>query len=194
MRLFAALVPPARVREDLAREAAQRLNADFRATPAERIHLTLLFLGERAESWVAPFRQALEDRLAARGPVDVSPGGPGAFPGGTRARVLWVGLEPEAELLALHEDCRAAAASAGGAESSAGERFRPHLTLARARGRGAAEVPESWAGLPPVTGWRADALSLFRSVSGPSGPRYEELFRLRFPGGAAGVAGSLSIE
>lgn len=188
MRLFAALVPPEPVREGLVRAAAGRLSAGFRATPVERVHLTLLFLGQRSEAWLEDFRRDLALRLERRAALEVRCGRPGSFPEGERARVLWMGAEPEAELRGLHEACRLAAAQAGEQSGAAcPEAFRPHLTLARARGKGPAAVPPGWNELEGPRGWRAEGVSVIRSHlgvgggRGPGGPRYEELLELPFP-------------
>jgi 2'-5' RNA ligase len=57
--------------------------------------------------------------------------GGGAFPNPARAKVLWAGVEVSdpIELSRLATGCRAAASKAG--IEVPGERFKPHLTLAR---------------------------------------------------------------
>ena len=70
----------------------------------------------------------------------------GAFPSARAARVLWIGVEPDAALEDLRERSLRGFAAAGPrlAELVRKDRergFRPHVTVARPKGRGGAEGP-----------------------------------------------------
>lgn len=143
----------------------------FRWTPAANLHLTMRFLGHVEQS----VAEAIADRLDALGLAgfDARLAGVGAFKRGRLARVVWMGLgegeQPIRELAAAVEaECVRA-----GLEPER-RRFSAHLTLARARAREGAPLPE----LPPppqTSGWRAEELVLYRSHLGRAGSVYETL-------------------
>ena len=139
-RMFVAAIPPDDVVEHLeeflsVRRDAPPYDKEFRWTPAEHWHVTLAFMG------AVPDRSLddLADRLARAGrkrrPMGLRLAGGGAFPHADRARVLYAALAmseaDRTELSRLATGARAAATKAG-AEVD-GQRFHPHLTLARMR-------------------------------------------------------------
>ncbi|MGI8699462.1 MAG: RNA 2',3'-cyclic phosphodiesterase [Mycobacteriales bacterium] len=143
---------------------------DLRWTPPDQRHLTLVFLGEVDERRYAELGPRLARAAGRAGELVLSLSGAGTFPRRSdRARVLWVGLTGDRPALA-----RLAAAGSAAARRSGipvGERrFSPHLTLARAKPSGGADVT----GLLPVLSayagptWTATELELVRSYLGPS--------------------------
>ena len=184
MRLFVAAVPSREVLEDLDEFlAVRREAAAFRWTVPEQWHVTLAFLAD------VPGRayDDLLDRLARaarkRHPMRAAVAGGGAFPNVARARVLWagvdldtVGLDGGEELRRLATGCRAAASKAG--IDVAGERFKPHLTLARI---GRPVEATSWVRLLDGyrgPSWDLDEMTLIASHLGEGPrkrPRYEVL-------------------
>lgn len=132
-RLFAAVLPPPSVVDDLdafltpRREAERRL----RWTPPESWHLTTAFMADVADRHL----DRLTDRLSAaarRTPAfTLTLGRGGAFPWPLETKHLWLGVVEGADALTgLAERCRNAASHAG--VKPDGARFVPHLTLARA--------------------------------------------------------------
>lgn len=181
MRLFAAVIPPDHVVEDLDAFLAPRREAGpFRWTLPEQWHLTLAFMPDveerRLDDLVERLARAAKRRTAFRLRV----GGGGAFPNAGRARVLFAGVDgnesARTELSRLATGARAAASKAG-AEPEGGK-FRAHLTLARL-GR-PAEV-SSWVRLlDGYVGpdWEVGELALVASYLGEGPrkrPRYEVL-------------------
>ncbi len=159
VRTFFGLPLPQAQREALAaylHECAQRA-PDFRWTPPENLHLTIRFLGH-------------VELTLAEGDI-------GSFKRSRLVRVVWLGLTSgEDEIKALAAKVEAECGSAG-LEPEA-RRFNAHLTLARARARDGASLPE----LPPapdLAAWRADELILYRSRLGRAGSLYEPLRRIR---------------
>ncbi|HSS62099.1 MAG TPA: RNA 2',3'-cyclic phosphodiesterase [Candidatus Limnocylindrales bacterium] len=148
---------------------------EFRWTPAANLHLTIRFLGQVT----VDLAEGIAGRLGAAhlGGFDVKLGDLGAFKRGRLARVVWLGLGQGStevgELAALVEaECVRA-----GLEPEA-RRYHAHLTLARARPRDGAVLPDLPAP-PDLPSWRADELILYRSRLGRAGSVYEALRRLR---------------
>ncbi len=188
--MFVALVPSDEAVEDLeAFLEPRRAAGDFRWATPEQFHLTLAFLASVEERRLDELAERLTRAARKRGRFTTRIAGGGAFPNAARARVLWAGLEldqPAAtELDRLATGARAAASRTG--IPVAGQRFRPHLTLARL-GRPAevtrwVRLLDSYAG--PT--WSADRIALVASYlgEGPRGrPRYEivDEFELSTPG------------
>lgn len=180
MRLFAAVVPPAGARGELARALAP-----VRALPgAGRLrwadpagwHVALAFYGEVGEAVVPALRERLARAARRCPPHRLRLAGGGRF----GQRVLWAGVEGETGTLAR----LAGAAEAAGRRSGAGggERrgYQPHLTLARARRDGADLAPFATA-LSGFAGgaWTVAEFRLLHSVPPPADappgtrPRYE---------------------
>ena len=141
-RLFAALVPAAAVREQLARAAAG-LGHRGVAVPPANLHLTLAFLGAVAEDRVAVAAAALETG-AGFPPFTLRLERVGHW---RRAGVLWCApRETPPELTALAGALHAALRGAG-FELEA-RPFAAHLTLARKvshyRGQDHLPQPVSW--------------------------------------------------
>ena len=154
-RLFFALWPdaPAAERlERLAREVAR--SAGGRAVPLDKIHLTVVFLGE-----VAPERATDASGVAASLPgadIAVRLNCVGSFAG---ARAAWAGSSSPAEaLMALQSDLARGLRGAGFALED--RNFVPHVTLAR---RIVRAVPR--AAIEPI-GWHAAELALVRTEAG----------------------------
>jgi len=190
MRMFVALVPPAAVVEDLDGFLAVRRDAAaFRWSPAEHLHVTLAFLERVADRQLDELVERLTRAGRRRTAFPVRIAGGGAFPDAARARVLWAGLDLDqrarTELDRTATGARAAAARAGIRVD--GQRFRPHVTLARL---GRPEEVSDWVRLlDSYTGpaWTVDELALVASYlgEGPRGrPRHEVVET--FPFGRAG--------
>lgn len=190
MRLFAALVPPEPALEDLDEFLEVRREVGpFRWTLADQVHVTLAFLADVPDRSLDELVERLGRAAGRRTPFRTAITGGGAFPDATRARVLWAGLdldEPSrTELDRLATGCRAAAGRAGIAVE--GQRFRPHLTLARlghpAEVSGWVRLLDAYAG--PC--WPADRIELVASYlgEGPRGrPRHVAVERFPLAGAA----------
>lgn len=139
LRLFAALVPPQEAVEHLDDFLDPRRSAaEFRWTLADQFHVTLAFMGS-AEDWrIEGYVDGLTEGLARLPVATVRLAGPVAFPNAGSARVIGVGVLPESEgaddvLKRVAGRARSAAVKAG--IEVDGQRFRPHLTVARLGGR-----------------------------------------------------------
>jgi 2'-5' RNA ligase len=150
--------------------------AEFRWTPEANLHLTIRFLGHVDRT----LAEGIADRLEAAGlhSFELQLGDVGSFKRGPLARVVWLGLGSGlAEVAGLAARVEAECARAG-LEPEA-RPYHAHLTLARARAREGAPLPDL--PLPPaLDAWRADELILYRSRLGRGGSVYEPMRRLRF--------------
>jgi RNA 2',3'-cyclic 3'-phosphodiesterase len=123
--------------------------------------------------------EGIADRLAAQDMpgFELRLGELGAFKRGRAARVVWLGVQSgREEIEALAAQVEAECVRAG--LEAEGRRFHAHLTLARARPRDGAPLPEL-PGPPDLDPWRADELLLYRSRLGRGGSVYEPLRRIR---------------
>jgi 2'-5' RNA ligase len=179
MRLFVALVPPPSAVEHLdAFLDVRRSAAAYRWASAEQLHVTLAFLAEVEERRIDDLTERLARAAARRTPFDTRIAGGGAFPNAARARVLWAGLDLDeagrTQLDRLATGCRAAANRAGIAID--GQRFRPHVTLARL---GHPEEVSDWVRLLDAYAgptWLVGRITLIASDLGEGPrrrPRYE---------------------
>jgi len=163
-RLFFALRPDADERAALAGHAIEAARAaGGRAVPAQNLHLTLVFLGERPLSLLPALEEAAAGVRAQAFvlPIDVidtwrKPGiawaGPGTMPSALRA--LQGDLARALERIGIPPEERPYAA---------------HVTLARK-----ARLAYSRALVPPLS-WKVRDFVLFVSESTPSGVAYRSL-------------------
>src|ERR671920_691557 len=112
--MFAAVVPPDDVVEDLEEFLAPRREAaPFRWTQPDQWHLTLAFMADVPERSLDDLLERLIRAGRRRTPFTLSIGGGGAFPGPSRAKLLYAAVQaaPEAleELHRLSTGARAAA-------------------------------------------------------------------------------------
>lgn len=196
MRLFAALLPPARVLDGPGQlaEAVAALRSmedagQLRWTDRAGWHVTLAFYGEVPEERLPDLTGRLA-RAARRGrPLRLRIAGAGRF--GDRA--LWAGIthvpgEPDeggaVEALRRLAATTSAAGRRMGLGGQEAERFRAHLTVARVRpsARPAAGLRPYVEALDPFRGepWTAERIALVRSELPGGGepgeqPRYEQV-------------------
>jgi RNA 2',3'-cyclic 3'-phosphodiesterase len=134
-RVFLAIEVPDAVRVALREplEALQPLHESIRINPTERMHLTLHFLGHQPRPVVEQLQSELAGVVSRHHRFGLMAQGIGAFPAMARPRVLWAGISGAdlPRLTALQADLGDALHTAG--VTVEGERFQPHLTLARVR-------------------------------------------------------------
>jgi len=178
-RMFVAVVLPDAVIEDLdAFLRPRRESAAFRWTLAEHFHITLAFLASVPDRKLDDLVERLGRGAARRTSFETRVAGGGAFPNAARSKLLYAGLDltdsARTELARAATGARAAATRAG--LEADGQRFRPHVTLARINRptdtTNWVRLLDSYAG-PSFT---VDRLALVASYlgEGPRGrPRYE---------------------
>lgn len=187
MRLFIgiALTEEATAALRAVRERLERLSSgesELRWSAPESWHVTLQFLGQTSDEQARCVVENLGTVRAERVPVRIE--GLGFF---ERAGVFWAGVALTPELLALQQKVVAATRVCGFVPED--RAYRPHITLARAKGRAGARA------LAPLrksvekhrlelrTEFVAGEFVLYESLPGPEGSRYEVRGRWGLGGG-----------
>lgn len=171
LRLFVGIALPADLRDRLARLQHGVPGAKWVAP--ENLHLTLRFIGEVDEDVAEDIDRQLATVRCPAFPCEV--GGMGRFGGNGGARVLWVGVTPDPGLVHLRDRVEKACVRAG--LEPEGRKYKPHVTLARFKGKAPPRADEVVAA---NTGWRGgtftpDHFTLYRSILGHEGPAYSVL-------------------
>ena len=168
-KLFAGIELDARVRAECAavatRLAAQGLDARFE--PAEKLHITLAFLGWVDPERVEPIRDALHAIAGTAAPFTLTLDRLGAFPHERRPHIVWIGARNTSA------PYRELAYNARSAYEPMGFTFEKdpvaHVTLARVKGgRGHLPMLE----LTPMH-LRVTRITLFESVPDGGTTHYE---------------------
>ncbi|WP_330331813.1 RNA 2',3'-cyclic phosphodiesterase [Streptomyces sp. NBC_00536] len=172
MRLFAAVLPPARAIAEL-RVAVTNIAAapGLRWTADAGWHFTLAFMGEVGEELLPDLHARMERAAAKTAAFTLRVHGSGHF--GERA--LWAGAAGGLDELRMLAERADAAARRAGVPMDQHHRYTPHLTLARsAEGTDLRPYTEALAGFEGSP-WPVRELSLVRSnpTRGADGSRYE---------------------
>jgi 2'-5' RNA ligase len=186
VRLFVA----AEIGETLAARAAElscelqrraddaALRAKVTWVPADRLHLTVRFIGEVDDGRGQAVGGALKPALAVSA-FDLTLYGAGAFPKGGSPRVLWIGVTGGREaLLAIEREITSRLTPLGIEEED--RAYSPHLTLARVREPAGLRSARLLEGLTDrdIGTTRVDAITLFQSKLSPKGPTYAPLVHI----------------
>jgi 2'-5' RNA ligase len=183
LRAFIAVEIPSGIRERIA-ESTAGLRKDIgplvRWVPVQNMHLTLKFLGDVSTSNMDMLSQILRAETELFDCFHVQVGGLGSFPSVKRPRVIYVGIQAPAALLALQRCIEAASRHLGYESEERG--FSPHLTVGRVRqGVTPAEqqtlrraLEETQIGALGTA--RVDSVHLYKSDLKPSGSVYTRLY------------------
>lgn len=169
-RLFVALELPEASRAHVAR----LLSPDdaWRLVPSESLHVTLAFLGWRAEGEIGRIGALTAGAVTGVGPVGLVPAAVRAVPP-RRPRLLALDLDDPVRACGELQGSVSAALAGEGLYEPEKRPFWPHVTLARVRrGHRVAAAPDTGA-LPPA--FEADRVVLYRSTLHPDGAVYEPL-------------------
>lgn len=177
-RAFVAVRLPAVVLDAVAERVADLTMRGGRPTTRDQWHLTLQFLGNKADldAVIAAF-----DGFEVHG-GRVRMGGAGAFPNAPRGRVLWLGLVEGTDVVARLASGVARCLAPLGYEPES-RPFRPHLTLARCARPSDLRAPVAAIGPDPVgPAWDVGALAVYESQLRRDGARYLERASIVLPG------------
>lgn len=184
IRTFIALDLPVGVRKALGelQEIFRKTGAHVGWVKPDRIHLTLLFLGNVPEEEVPEIQSALDEAISSVRPFTLQAKGCGAFPSIKQMRVVWVGLQADNEiLLTLQKRAEDAMVTLGFERED--RPFKPHLTLGRVKGR--RHLRELQEALMEHRSFEAEAFDvgeavLYKSELRPEGAQYTALHRAKF--------------
>jgi 2'-5' RNA ligase len=181
-RLFVALELPAAVRAalDVWRHAAVDASAGLRLIDPHALHVTLCFLGSRPVTEIDAIASACASALVDRGSLSLALGEPLWLPP-RRPGVLAVRVRDTGERLAAVQAGLACALRAGGWYEPERRAFLPHVTVARVR-RGTRFRPVELSPPEPLE-LAGETVTLFRSWTGASGARYEDVASVRLGAG-----------
>ncbi|MGV1008669.1 MAG: RNA 2',3'-cyclic phosphodiesterase [Dermatophilaceae bacterium] len=188
-RMFVAVTPPERIRDDLAQFLEAR--PQLRWSSPLQWHVTLAFLSSVDEHRVDDLVARLTRVAARRRAFLARVAGAGCFPNPAHASVLWLGVragddDDPVDLRHLAVGARAAANKSGTAPD--GKAFVPHLTVARLRRPVQATKWLRILDTYSSTDWVVDRIELVASFLGDGprrGPRYETVATLPLRGADA---------
>ncbi|MBE3117991.1 MAG: RNA 2',3'-cyclic phosphodiesterase [Candidatus Atribacteria bacterium] len=186
LRSFVAVEIPAEIQSALARSTAPLQKALpkplIRWVAPQNVHLTLKFLGDVSPTNLERLAEALKAEAVAHETFSMSVGGLGAFPTPRRARIIWIGLEAPASLMALLRGVEAVTARLGYASED--RPFSPHLTIGRVgqnvSGTDFQRIRTALEGatVGALGTLRVDAVHIFKSDLQPGGSVYTHLYTL----------------
>lgn len=169
----------AELSHELRRRAAEAApGAKITWVPADRLHLTIRFIGEVDDGKAPAVCKVLAAPLGV-GAFNLTLAGAGAFPKGGPPRVLWVDVTDGRERLrAIEQEVNSRLAPLGIPEEE--RAYHPHLTLARVREAAGLRNARLLEGLMDhiVGTVYVVAITLFQSKLSPKGPTYTPLLRI----------------
>jgi 2'-5' RNA ligase len=141
--------------------------ADHRETPAEQVHMTLQFIGERRKQEVDGVIESVERSASGLGAFELKPTRLISLPERGRARLVACATDEPPALMELQR--RLAQRLARSPRARPGDRFTPHLTLCRYSKMARPSRLETELDLPPFA---VTEIKLMRSVLMPSGAEH----------------------
>jgi len=141
IRSFISIELPEGIRRSIADLIAElrKTGAGVAWVPAEKVHLTLKFLGNTDASMIPAMKEQFSKKLSHYNVFCIKIVGVGCFPSERRPRVLWVGVENSDDLRRIRKDLDTEVAGFGFASEN--RPFSPHLTIGRVRSqKGIAEM------------------------------------------------------
>ncbi len=183
IRTFVAFKLPANIISAIRQVQDEIIPYRFKAkwiNPA-RIHLTLKFLGDTRADAIAKIGEAIQRSAKACSPIELCAKGLGVFPAISRARVVWVGIKGETDLLRKLQESVQNELSEIGFEREK-RSFKGHLTLGRLKKRpdpkALLKAIEELGGFESES-FTADRIILFKSDLKPEGAVYSELMSVK---------------
>lgn len=178
-RLFVAVYPPvetARRLLDLVKELpALNDGPKFRLTPDRQVHLTLQFIGDRSSHELDEVTESVERSAAGLEAFELEPLKLITLPERGHARLVACETTAPGVLMEIHR--RLAHRLARNPRERCGDRFYPHLTLARFGTPAKLRFDEPIGDGAGIGSFRVDAVSLMRSILKPSGAEHVEVSR-----------------
>ena len=158
------------------------VRGDIRWVRPEGIHLTLKFFGYVSEKDIANISEVVKNNIVNIKPFMLNIRRVGVFPSINRARVLWLGIDGDIDVLIKLQKSIDTELQKYGFEME-NRPFSPHLTLARIK------EPKGLIGLAKIMekseeytagSFTIDGLNLFKSTLTPKGAIYTKLENFPF--------------
>jgi 2'-5' RNA ligase len=176
MRLFIAISPPDKIKEELALLAGSLSSGEpgLKKVQKENCHITLKFLGEVDEKKLEEIKAELSKIEAEKFKISLK--GTGAFPNESYVRVVWVGVEEgKQESLRLQEEIDQELSKIGFPKE---KNFEPHLTIARVKFlKDKPGFLEKLRKAKFSSSFSAGSIELIESSLTPNGPIYKVISR-----------------
>ncbi len=172
MRCFVAIDMPEDAKDELRRLQEQiKQSRDAKASFAKDFHITLKFLGELTPAKAEEVKKKLGSCRFKK--ISAALDGIGVFPDERRIRVVWVGVQPEDEILKLQKCVDESLQK----DFSKEKGFKAHITLARIKHVKDKERFLQLLRNAAVTKikFEINEFKLKRSTLTPEGPVYEDL-------------------
>ncbi len=180
MRAFLGISVPEALKPEILKVQEKFSEFDIKFVEPENLHFNLKFFREISDEGIEKLKAVLQDVCKGMKPFEVNVKGLGVFPSKSYIRVLWLGVkEGHDELVSLAENVLNSIESLGFFED---EKFVPHLTLGRVRiVRSKEDMISRINELEDleIGRMKVEEIVLFQSKLSPSGPKYEEVFKVR---------------
>lgn len=175
MRIFVSVNLPDRIRHELQviQSKLRKSMQNWRWIDPANMHITLKFIGEYPEDQLDVLEKVLTPSADSMPPFDIDMDELGTFPPRGKPTVLWIGIQQgAAQLKKLSE---LVTTSLRDANIDADHKpFVPHITVARAKRDGIAQVPDS-THLPVFnTRMTVESFYVMESELKPSGAQYKK--------------------
>ncbi|OQX88281.1 MAG: 2'-5' RNA ligase [Candidatus Omnitrophica bacterium 4484_70.2] len=177
MRAFIAFPLPSSIKERLKEieESLKGYPIKAKWVKPENLHLTLKFLGEIEEEKIADLKKILEE-MSNLSKIEVKLTNFGFFPSSSNPRVFFVSLDKEKELNLIDQKLEEKLAPLGFPQE---QRFKAHITLARIKEKKNIHLlKEKIKEVRLEEKFFLSQITLFKSILTPSGPIYEEIFKI----------------
>lgn len=167
LRLFVAAYPPIELARRLVQRAGAMALPPHKLTREDQVHLTLQFIGDTPSREIDAVVESVRRSAAGIGPITLAVSGLEAFPPRGPARLIAARTDAPPPLLELHR--RLAHRLATNVRERAGDRFEPHMTVARL----ATPADERPAPVAVDDGaFTIERIVLMRSVLAPAGAEH----------------------
>lgn len=183
LRLFTAIALPDACRAVLinARQKLQRTGMHASWIPAANLHLSLVFLGNTAETRQDDVICCMQSAAAGIGAFSFTVTNLGYFGAPRSPRILWAGIKADAALEKLQSRLSAALRQRDFAIED--RPYHPHITLARIKPQHRKKTSLDYAAtisaikLSEPCGVDVNGVELMQSILSPQGAAYSMLYR-----------------
>jgi 2'-5' RNA ligase len=183
LRAFIAVEIPLVIRQtvhNVTSNLRKGTGALIRWVPTENIHLTLKFLGDISPANVDMLTQMMRAEADHFNCFELHLIGLGSFPSPKRPRVIYIGIQAPAGLVALHRGIESASRRLGYESEERG--FSPHLTIGRVKQNVTTSEQQTIRRALEETKFdslgtaKVDSVHLYKSDLKPTGSVYTRLF------------------